>query len=160
MATMRFLSYTSRSRTGMDSARRGAVRAALLILCLLAATGCDENSIAGPTVALNERFTLSPGEVADVRDLDVRVEFVEVTGDSRCPGDAICITGGDALVKIRVSAGGASTSYDLHTGDSSRASIVHGSVKIALVDVQPYPFSSKPPIAPGDYRVTLVASRP
>jgi hypothetical protein len=142
------------------SRNRAAMRAAFVALCLLSATACDENSVAGPTVALNERFTLSPGEVAAIRDLGLNVQFVEVTGDSRCPGDAICIQGGDALVKIRVSAGTSSTSYDLHTGDSSRASIVHGSVKIALVDVQPYPFSSKPPILPGDYRVTLTASRP
>ena len=116
--------------------------------------------MAGPTVALNERFTLSPGNVAAVRDVDVNVQFVEVTGDSRCPGDAVCIQGGDALVKIRVSAGGSTSPYDLHTGDSSRASIVHGSVKIALIELQPYPFSSRPPIAPGDYRATLMVSRP
>jgi hypothetical protein len=136
------------------------MRAAFVVVCLLSVTACDENSVVGPTVALNERFTLSPGEIAAIQDLGLNVQFVEVTGDSRCPGDAICIQGGDALVKIRVSAGASSTSYDLHTGDSSRASIVHGSVKIALVDVQPYPFSSKPPILPGDYRVTLMASRP
>jgi hypothetical protein len=136
------------------------MRAALVVLCLLSATACDEASIAGPTVALNERFTLSPSGVAAVRDVDVNVQFVEVTGDSRCPGDAVCIQGGDALVKIRVSGGGSTSSYDLHTGDSSRASIVHGSVKIALVELQPYPFSSRPPIVPGDYRATLMVSRP
>ena len=136
------------------------MRAVGVVFCLLLATACDEHGLTGPTVALSERFTLAPSEVATVRDVGVRVQFVEVTGDSRCPGDAICIQGGDALVNIRVSEGSSASSYDLHTGDSSRASIVHGSVKIALVDVQPYPFSSKPPIAPGDYRVTLVVSRP
>lgn len=135
------------------------MRAALVVLCLLSATACDENSLAGPTVALNQQFSLAPGEVAVVRDVDVRVEFVDVTGDSRCPADAVCIQGGDALVRIRVSSGSSSSSYELHTGDLSRASIVHGSVKIALVELQPYPFSSRT-IAPGDYRVTLTASRP
>jgi hypothetical protein len=135
------------------------MRAALVVLCLLSATACDENSLAGPTVALNQRFTLAPSEVAVVRDVDVRVEFVDVTGDSRCPADAVCIQGGDALVRIRVSSGSSSSSYELHTGDLNRASIVHGSVKIALVELQPYPFSSRT-IAPGDYRATLTASRP
>jgi hypothetical protein len=97
--------------------------------------------------------------VAVVRDVDLRVQFVEVTGDSRCPADAVCITGGDALVHIRVSDGSSASTYELHTGDLSRASIVHGSVKIALVELQPYPFSSRT-IAPGDYRATLTASRP
>jgi hypothetical protein len=135
------------------------MRAALIVWCLLLASACDENSVAGPTVGLNQQFTLAPNEVAAVRDVDLRVQFVEVTGDSRCPADAICITGGDALVHIRVSDGGSASTYELHTGDSSRASIVHGSVKIALVELQPYPFSSKT-IAPGDYRATLTTSRP
>src|SRR5689334_21923685 len=159
MATMRFPSYTSPSHSGMDSARRAVMRAALVVWCLLSATACDENSDAGPTVALNQQFTLAPNEVAAVRDVDVRVQFVEVTGDSRCPADAICITGGDALVHIRVSDGSSASTYELHTGDSSRASIVHGPVKIALVELQPYPFSSRT-IAPGDYRATPTTSRP
>jgi hypothetical protein len=159
MVMTRFPLCTSRNRTGTDSARRVAMRAALLISCLLVATACDENSVAGPTVGLNEPFTLAPNEVAVVRDVDLRVQFVEVTGDSRCPADAVCITGGDALVHIRVSDGSSASMYELHTGDLSRASIVHGSVKIALVELQPYPFSSRT-IAPGDYRATLKTSRP
>jgi hypothetical protein len=135
------------------------MRAALVVLCLLSATSCDESSPAGPTVGLDQRFTLSLGEVAAVRDVAVNVQFVEVTGDSRCPTDVVCIQGGDALVHIRVSSGSSSSTYDLHTGDSSRASVVHGSVKIALVELQPYPFSSRT-IAPGDYRATFTTSRP
>ena len=129
-----------------------------MLLCLLAATACDETQT-GPTVPLNERFILAPGSVAAVRNEDLRIRFDEVTGDSRCPADAICIQGGDALVHIRVSDGASTSAYVLHTGDSSRAAIVHGSVRIALVELQPYPFSSRT-IAPGDYRATFTASRP
>src|SRR5262245_52222137 len=144
----------------MVSAQRSRMRALIVFVCLLAGAGCDEASSVGPTVALNEKFTLAPSETAVIRDTSLSVEFVDVTGDSRCPGDAICIQGGDALVHIRVIDGNSSSSYDLHTGDSSRASIVHGSVRIALVELQPYPFSSRPPITPGDYRATLTTSRP
>jgi hypothetical protein len=134
------------------------MRAALVVLCLLTAAGCDESQT-GPTVALNERFTLAPGSVAAVRDEEVRVRFDEVTGDSRCPADAICIQGGDALVHIRVSDRATTNAYVLHTGDSSQGTIMHGSVRIALVELQPYPFSSRT-IAPGDYRATFNVSRP
>lgn len=131
----------------------------MFVWCLLAATACDENGVTGPTVGFDERFTLAPGAVAQVRDSDLRVQFVEVTGDSRCPGDAVCIQGGDALVHVLVTAGGSSTTYDLHTGDSSRASVVHGTLRLTLVDLQPYPFSSRPPIVPGDYRATFTVTR-
>jgi len=137
------------------------MRFAVVVLCLLVGTAsaCDEANPVGPTVNFNERFTLAPGEMATLRDADLRVEFVEVSGDSRCPGDAVCIQGGDAIVHIRVTAGGSTSTYELHTGDSSRAAVVHGSIRISLNDLQPYPFSSRPPIMPGDYRATFTAVR-
>lgn len=137
------------------------MRPFLLVVCLLAVTAvtaCDENPV-GPTVPLNERFTLAPNEIATVRDADVGVQFVDVSGDSRCPGDALCITGGDAIVHIRVLDDGGVSTYELHTGDSSRAAVTHKQLRIALVELQPYPFSSRPPIEPGDYRATLTVSR-
>ena len=137
---------------------RALMRPLIIGLCLLAATACAEKQPVGPTVGANERFTLAPNEVANVRDFDLSVRFVNVTGDSRCPADAVCIQGGDALVHILVFDGGAWSPYELHTGDSSRASITHKGARIALVELQPYPFSSRT-IAPGDYRATLTVSR-
>ncbi len=137
-----------------------AMRAAVVLMCLLCVTGCDEKSPVGPTVPLNERFTLSPGEVAAIEDADLRLQFVRVTGDSRCPGDAICIQGGDATVQVLAAGDGSDSSLlGLHTGDSSQASAVYQGVRITLVELQPYPFSSLPPIEPDDYRATLTATR-
>ena len=134
------------------------MRPLILILCLLAVTACDEQAPLGPTVMPNERFTLAPGEVATVRDVDLFVRFVAVTGDSRCPADALCIQGGDALVHISVIDGGVTSAYELHTGDSSRATVTHEQNRIGLAELQPYPFSSRT-IAPGEYRATLMVSR-
>ena len=133
----------------------------LLILaaaCLLVATGCDEKTPSGPSFPLNQQFTLGPGEAAAIEDTSVRLQFLRVTGDSRCPADAICIQGGDALVHVRVG-NGAMTEYELHTGDQSKAAIVHGGFRIELLELQPYPFSSRT-IRPEDYRATLRVSRP
>lgn len=133
------------------------MRVSALLICLLCVTGCDENSPVAPTVSLNERFTLSPGEVAAVEDADLRIEFVRVTGDSRCPADAVCIQGGDALVQVRVSGDNDSTLLGLHTGDASQASAVYGQARITLVELQPYPFSSRT-IATDEYRATLTVT--
>ena len=134
------------------------MRGALLLFCLLSVTGCDEKSPVGPTVSLNERFTLSPGEVAVIDDADLRVQFVRVTGDSRCPADAVCIQGGDALVQILASGGGDSTLLGLHTGDASQASAIYRGARITLIELQPYPFSSRT-IAADEYRATLTVTR-
>jgi hypothetical protein len=135
------------------------VRTTTLLLCLLAATvvtACDE-SPTGPTVIIDQRFTLAPGETASVQGYGVRLRFEGVTGDSRCPADALCIMGGDAIVRVSASGDAASLSLELHTGDASRASVTYGNVKVALVELQPYPFSSRT-IDPGDYRATLLVS--
>ena len=119
------------------------MRPLALTLCLVAVTAaCDEKSPVGPTVAVNERFTLAPTDVVTVRDLDLSVQFVTVTGDSRCPADAPCIQ--EAMRSCTsVLDGGSTSSYELHTGDSSRATVTHGQVRIGLVELQPYPFSTR-----------------
>ena len=106
---------------------------------------------------LNTQFTLAPGETASIDQTGTFVRFVRVSGDSRCPADALCIQGGDALVHIHVDGGGAAD-YELHTGDSSQATVSHRGLLVSLVSLQPYPFSGRT-IEPGDYRARLQVSR-
>ena len=137
----------------------GRMRFLLASFCLFAVTACSAESPIGPTVPLDEQFTLAPGALAAIDSTSLRVQFREVTGDSRCPADAVCIQGGDAIVHIRAAAENAAVaSYELHTGDSSRASAIHGGFRIELVMLEPYPFSSRP-VEPEDYRATLRVTR-
>jgi hypothetical protein len=129
----------------------------LAALCLLPATACQD-SPSGPTVPLDQPFTLAPGQAASVAGASLRVLFVGVSGDSRCPADAICIQGGDAIVHISVGNGGAAVDYDLHTGDSARSAVSHAGFRVVLVNLQPYPFSGRT-ISPDEYRATLNVSR-
>jgi hypothetical protein len=127
----------------------------LTLACGLTAAGaCKENGPVGPTVAMGQRFTLSAGAVAAIDRTRLRLQFVRVSGDSRCPADVVCIQGGDAVVHVRVLDGPAANEYELHTGDSNRARVMHGRFRIELVELQPYPFSSRT-ISPGEYRATL-----
>ena len=130
----------------------------LVLVCLLGVTAACDESPTGPTVALDERFTLAVGDTATVEPAQVRLGFVEVTGDSRCPMDAICIWGGDAVVHVRATAGTSATNLELHTGDATRASATYQGLRIELKELQPYPFSSRT-IAQGDYRATLTVTR-
>jgi hypothetical protein len=129
----------------------------LMFLALILTIGCDEASPTAPSVPLNQRFTLAPGESVSIAGASTVVEMIRVSDDSRCPGDAICIQGGDALVHIVVH-GGATSNYALHTGDAARASIQHGTVRITLIELQPYPFGSLPAIRPDQYRATFTVS--
>ena len=132
------------------------VRVSLVLICLIAVTGCG-GSPTKPGLPFDEPFTLAVGESASFEGARLTIEFREVTGDSRCPADAVCIQGGDAIVKVRVTTG-VTNDYDLHTGDSSRATVTHGSFRISLVQLQPFPFSSRT-IAQSEYRATLTVTR-
>jgi hypothetical protein len=122
-----------------------------LVSLVTSLSACDSPS--APTVRLNEEFVLQRGEAATIGDTGIRIRFVGVQGDSRCPADVVCIQGGDAIVRIEVtSASGPVATYDLHTGDMRP--VVHGSLTIALVQLSPFPFSTRP-IQPGEYRATL-----
>ena len=131
------------------------MRRLVLLLTLALCTACNE--VVGPSVEFNEQFTLAPGETASVKGTRTSITFVGVEGDSRCPADAICIQGGDALVHVTATTPQSSRDYELHTGDMRP--VQHEGLTIALVQVQPYPFSSRPPITPDDYRVTLKVTR-
>jgi hypothetical protein len=140
----------------MTSATDRNMRYYSAVFCLLAVTACSEKSPSSPSPIARE-IVLAPGQTAAVSEADISLRFDGVSGDSRCPGDAICIQGGDALVQIAViSRRGAPRNYDLHTGDLRPVS--HENLTIALVELSPYPFSSRP-IQPSDYRATLRVSR-
>lgn len=132
---------------------RGVRRLAVFVALVLFA-GC--HSTTGPTVSLNEQFTLAPGASARVQGTGTSITFVGVDGDSRCPADAFCIQGGDARVTIEVVSLGTKRSYELHTG--AMKPVTHDALTIALMQLSPYPFSSTT-IAPCDYRATFLVTR-
>ena len=120
-------------------------------------TGCSPTTPAAPQRAVDVQVVLAPGETAEITNAQVRVRFVGVTGDSRCPADVVCIQGGDAVVRIDVlPSGGDQASYDLHTGNLQP--VRYADFTIALVELTPYPFSSRP-IAPSEYRAKLRITR-
>lgn len=127
------------------------------VLCLWAAMACHDTRPGEPTRPIDAQLTLAPGQSSMVEGSSLRIGFVGVSGDSRCPADALCIQGGDAVVRIQV-VNGATASYELHTGNESRSAVAHAGYRIALTELQPYPFSSRP-IGPGDYRATLRVTR-
>jgi len=130
------------------------MRQLFIVTVLTMWVGCSSTA---PTARLNQDFVLAPGETARITGADASVRFVGVQGDSRCPADAVCIQGGDAIVRIEVlSSTSAAKAYDLHTGNMRPVS--HEDLAIALVELTPYPFSSRP-TQPGDYRATLRVTR-
>src|SRR4029453_10602721 len=110
-----------------------------LVVFALGALGCDESPTA-PTIPLNREFELGFGQSALIEDVSLSVRFNGVSNDSRCPAGAFCVLGGDALVHVTARSRQSTRDYELHTGDMRP--VQHEGVTIALVQLQPYPFSS------------------
>jgi hypothetical protein len=134
------------------------MRLATLLLCLLGATGCAEKNPVTPSTGIGSPFTLTPGQSAVVTGTNIRLQFVRVSSDSRCPTDVQCVWAGDAVIVVRATDASASANYDLHTGDPKLTAARHSDVLIELLQLQPYPASGRS-IEPSDYRATLQVRR-
>jgi len=98
---------------------------------------------------------LAPGESA--RAESVRVTFVKVTSDSRCPINAICASAGEATAIFNVTAHGIESSPELGVVDPAKRITVVGGIVVEFDDLQPFPFAGQP-TDPKNYRARVKIS--
>ena len=135
----------------------------LLITLLPLLSGCAD-SPTKPTrqVVLGEEFVLAPGESAGIGSTKLTVAFDGVSGDSRCPVDAVCVWEGDATVAVSVrQSSGERTALELHTASGSAQEKPYGGYLIRLLALTPQPRQGVP-IPTADYRARfeVVVERP
>jgi hypothetical protein len=129
----------------------------LMFASLLFSNGC-----AGPSepivVPVGRSFELAPGQEALVDGLSV--SFQQVSADSRCPIDAVCVWEGDAAVGVLLRAASeAAASRELHTsGQMGGPETTYAGYTVRLEKLQPANQASQP-IRPYDYRATLLVER-
>jgi hypothetical protein len=80
----------------------------------------------------------------------VKVRFVAVTEDSRCPRDVTCVWAGEVKVQLEIQVAKVASQAEMLEGGST----VAGAYRVTLVKVEPQPVSTVK-IAPQDYRATL-----
>lgn len=99
-----------------------------------------------------DSVVLAPGQQVHV-DL-LRLSFQEVTDDSRCPVDVVCVWQGSAAVHITLAFGtGPGSSFILDAADSAPAA-VFGRYRVTLLGLAPAPHSAVR-IEPGAYRAAF-----
>lgn len=146
-------------RFGADGRWTG--RAAAVIVAVAAACGGAAEPEPPRSVALVAGATeveLAVGESVAVESTDVRITFLGVREDSRCPADVTCVWAGDAEVALEAARPEEPPlALALHTTLEPRERVVAG-VGVRLLDVLPEPRSDAP-IPAGDYRVRLRLER-
>jgi len=128
------------------------------ILWLLLASGialfsCNSENMTD-TFSFNLEKSFQIGDAYFSTDHSLQFQITEIN-DSRCPSDVICVWQGEAVVKIEVKSPLAGT-LELNTHDNLTDTI--GSYSFELVDVSPYPVSTKT-IELDEYLVTLLIEK-
>lgn len=129
---------------------------AMALLSLVVTTGCSSQSN-GVNVSLGQQFNLSLGETASINGEQLKIKFVEVVSDSRCPKNAVCIWAGEVNCTVEITylqsvnrktlvKSGASPEY---------ANADFGEFEIKF-DVQPYPEAGK---KIENYQLKLIINR-
>ena len=113
---------------------------------------------ADATAEIGQPFSLRVNQTAYIGSADVAVRFVSVTEDSRCASDVVCVWEGQVSILVdlaQVSSGSSIGQFTLSLGGGQASAESFGNYSIRVMDVQPYPMSTKK-ISPSDYVVTLV----
>lgn len=132
------------------------VHRVFVLVVLVSALACSGSSPTAPAPPSRQQFVLGPGQSAAIQGTAYALRFDAVEGDSRCPADALCVLGGDAVVKVSVLTATSAQAYELRTG--AMQPFTYADLTVSLVQLDPYPFSARP-IAPEDYRATLLVAR-
>lgn len=93
---------------------------------------------------LDSEFLLQFNQSAEIKSEDITVTFLNVTSDSRCPSDVTCVWQGQAGIELDLRKGEEKSTVSLSIGgDSSPEESIFDSYLIQLVDISPYPVSTK-----------------
>ena len=124
--------------------------------------GCKDSEIIidnSTQAMLEEQYSLNFEKTAIDSPVDIKVKFVKVTEDSRCPSDVVCIWAGQVSVLINVNDNGKDLGDIKLTLGANKDDAVKdiGEYYLKLIEVKPYPISTKR-IEPSEYIATLVVS--
>lgn len=98
-----------------------------------------------PLTTENTKFTIALGKCQKMDS--VKITFLEVLEDSRCPKDVDCVWAGQAKIKIRIKEKGKAAFEKEILFDGSRREIAiytSETVAIKAVGLSPYPNTSLP----------------
>jgi hypothetical protein len=103
-------------------------------------------------------FTIRVGRERAVEGADLRIAFLGVTEDSRCPEGAMCIWAGNASLRMSArTSQGEATVFSLNTNLPPRE-FDFGAYRIKLVRLTPHP-SIHAELKPSKYAAELVVTK-
>ena len=131
------------------------MRAFVLILLAGLMASCGSTSVQ-PSTPIDATLTIPIGQTVTIDGASLGVRFESVTEDSRCPINAMCITAGQAVVKVSVVSAHTNGSAELRNTPASAKTAAVGDVRLEFTQLEPYPELGQPK---ADYRLTVRVTR-
>ena len=132
----------------------------LLSATLLLACGGGDDILSPSSIQfpLGGEVKLGLGQVGSISSEGVTLQFKDVTEDSRCPLNALCIQAGQATIQAVVAKSGVGSQTVSLTVGTGQGFALFAGYQIRLVQLDPYPVAGQP-VVPANYLATLVVSR-
>lgn len=146
------LSVTARSATLLLQLRKHILRILPAILVPLSLFGCAKST--ENEFSLGQEFTLSAGQSVSIAGENLKIQFIEVINDSRCPINVTCIWEGRASCLVQFTQG--DTAYKVvltEPGLTDRAEDMFQDYKVTF-HLKPYPGEVEN-ISKEDYQLQL-----
>lgn len=105
----------------------------------------------------NETLTLSVGKQKTAKKSRLKIKFIEVVEDSRCPKGVNCIWAGNARVKVKIIGARSSKEFEFNTNSGPKGDIFEG-WSIVIDSLTPEPDAAKP-INPKSYKAKFTITR-
>jgi len=149
---------------------RLSVRLALIALLTLSSLQCNRQFTeaepaqkSGP-VRLNQTFSINQDQEVALEKTSLRIRFLFVTDDSRCPSDAECVIAGSAHVLLRVTGENNLTSQlvleipgEVSMPYEQNEFVNHRGFQFKLLSLSPYPVFGRE-VREQDYRILLLVT--
>jgi hypothetical protein len=129
------------------------MRYIIILIVVLFAASCNRNSVARS----DREITLQVGETAAIDNGNLLITFNEVTEDSRCPVDVVCIWAGNGAAALKLETSEQTDTITLNTLQEPQTRKFEG-YEITLKDLQPYP-QENVVIDPNEYEIMLQISK-
>jgi hypothetical protein len=142
----------------LRTTRRALLPLAILTAFLAASACSDSDGPTGPRGRFEQRVSLRAGQLFRIESEGIEIGFEEITQDSRCPINAICVQAGEARGTFGIGPTrslGPVVTFELSTL-TPRTVEING-YRITLESVAPSPTGQ--PIPPGDYVAGLLIQR-
>lgn len=118
-----------------------------LFLSILFFNSCKNTT--EPETESDKYYKVKFNKTIDLNNSGIKIEFLDVLEDSRCPEDVICCCAGNANVLIKI----ADSTFSLNSTFSPQ-SFKYKNYNIVFANLSPYPHSQKI-INKKDYIVSL-----